>query len=398
VVDGINSTSTEITDHQLTKEMLAKESAFYQAIIEQAAEGLCVCHEMPDCQNLEFTVWNKRMVEITGYTREEINRLERRQFVYADPERHESFVERIACVHSGQKLTGEEWKITRKDGQKRILSICTTFIGSDDEPVHVLGIVHDITEKKRAEEALKRYSERLETLVEERTEQLKNAERLSAIGETAAMVCHDLRNPLQSLFCMVYLAKERLNLGNVSHLEGQMSMEEILDNMKESVDYMSRIVSDIPDYARKLSLNLVKTDISFFIRETLSTVDIPDNVNVIIQVEGNPLELNIDLEKMKRVIINLATNSLNAMPGGGQMSISVRQSGDFVRISVKDNGAGIPEEILPRLFLPLFTTRSNGVGLGLLICKRMVDAMGGNIAINSRLGEGTEAVIEIPVR
>jgi signal transduction histidine kinase len=152
--------------------------------------------------------------------------------------------------------------------------------------------------------------------VEERTEQLKNAERLSAIGETAAMVCHDLRKPLQSLFCMVYLAKERLNLGNVSHLEGQVSMEEILDNMKESVYYMSMIASGIPDYARKLSLN------------------------------------------------HLATNSLNAMPEGGQMSISVRQSGDFVRISVKG----------------------------------MVDAMGGNIAINSRLGEGTEAVIEIPVR
>lgn len=234
--------------------------------------------------------------------------------------------------------------------------------------------------------------------MEERTEQLKNAERLAAIGETAAMVGHDLRNPLQSLFCMIYLAKERLNLGNISPSEGQQSMEEILDNMEESTDYMNKIVSDIQDYARKLSLNLVKTDISYFIRATLSTIDIPDDVHVTIQVEEKPLELNIDLEKMKRVIINLVTNSLNAMPEGGHISISVHQSGDFVRVSVKDNGAGIPEEILPRLFLPLFTTRSNGVGLGLPVCKRMVDAMGGNIAINSRVGVGTEAVIEIPVR
>jgi PAS domain S-box-containing protein len=398
MVDGINNISTEITDHQLTEEKLDEENAFYQAIIDQVTEGLCVCHEMTGCPNLEFTVWNKRMVEITGYTREEINRLEQRRSVYADQEQHESFAERIICVRSERKLASEEWKITRKDGQERILSICTTSIGSGEGPVHILRIVHDITEKKRAEEAFKKYSEHLETPMEERTEQLKNAERLFAIGETAAMVCHDLRNPLQSLFCMVYLAKERLSLGNISPSKGQLSMEEILENMEKSIDYMSKIVSDILDYARKLSLNLVKTDISFFIRETLSTIDIPDNVDVIIQVEGNPLELNIDLEKMKRVIINLVTNSLNAMPEGGQISIFVRQSGDFVRISVKDNGMGIPEEILPGLFLPLFTTRSNGVGLGLPICKRMVDAMGGNIAINSRLGEGTEAVIEIPVR
>lgn len=154
-MDRIKDVSTEITDHRLTEEKLAKENAFYQAIIEQVTEGLCVCHEMPDCTNIEFTVWNKRMVEITGYTHEEVNHLEWRQPVYADPEQQESFVERIARVRSrqkllgeGQKRVGEEWKITRKDGQKRILSVYTTFISSGTGPVHVVGIVHDITEKK----------------------------------------------------------------------------------------------------------------------------------------------------------------------------------------------------------------------------------------------------------
>lgn len=99
--------------------------------------------------------------------------------------------------------------------------------------------------------------------MQERTEQLKSAERLAALGETAAMVAHDLRNPLQSLSCMIYLAKERLNLGNIFPSDGELCMEEILDNMEESVDYMNNIVSDIQDFARKLKLNLVKTDISF---------------------------------------------------------------------------------------------------------------------------------------
>lgn len=399
-LDGIISISTDTTKRRLMVEQLSVEDVLCQAIIEQAVEGLCVCHEIPEYPFLRFTVWNDKMKEITGYTREEINCLGWRQSLYPDPEQQKQSADRMARVRSGQKLVGEEWEIARKDGRKRVLSVYTTFLNLGESPIYVLGMVHDITEKKRAEEALKGYSEHLEALVEERTEQLKNAERLAAIGETAAMIGHDLRNPLQALFCMVYLAKERLNSGNISSLEGQLSLEDILDSMEESADYMNKIVSDIQDYARTLSLNLVKTDISYFIRDTLSTINIPDNVRITIQVEEKPLEFNIDLEKMKRIIINLVTNSLNAMPEGGRISIyiSARQGGDFARISVKDTGVGIPEEILPKLFLPLFTTRSKGVGLGLSVCKRMVDAMGGNIVINSRVGEGTEAIIEIPMR
>lgn len=472
--------------------------AFCQAIIEQAAEGLCVYHEMPCYPYFEFTVWNSRMEEITGYTLDEINRLDWWQSI------------------GGQKLTGEG-EITRKDGQKRIISIFSAPIDAGKMPVNVLAMVHDITERKLADEALRaseemyrslveqavdgiglsrtdgtilsandqlykmlgyseqemiglnwmymlpeddlkikplrleelmsgkkvtterrlrrkdgkpvpveisskvlnngtihsilrdiserknveyalrRYSEQLEALVEERTDQLKKAERLAAIGETAAMIGHDLRNPLQALYCMIYLARERLSPKYKTTPEGHQSLEDILDDMEDSADYMNKIVSDIQDYARTMNLNLVETDVSYFIREILSTINIPDNVRVIIQIEGKPLKLNIDPEKMKRVIINLVTNSLNAMPEGGRIFVSVRRAGNLAILSVKDTGVGIPEEVLPKLFLPLFTTRSKGVGLGLSVCKRMIDTMKGNIAINSKVGEGTEVIVEIPM-
>jgi PAS domain S-box-containing protein len=352
--------------------------AVCRAIIEQAAEGLCVYHETPVYPYLEFTMWNERMEEITGYTREEINHLDWWQSV------------------GGKMPTGGR-EITRKDGQKRTISISSSFIDDGERPVSVLAMVYDITERKNVEYALRRYSEQLEALVEERTDQLKKAERLAAIGETAAMIGHDLRNPLQALYCMIYLARERYSPRSKSLPEGQHSLEDILDDMEDSADYMNKIVSDIQDYAKTMNLNLIETDVSFFIREILSTISIPDDVRVFIQIDGKPLKLNIDPEKMKRVIINLVTNSINAMPQGGRIFISVRRVGNLARLSVKDTGVGIPEEILPKLFQPLFTTRSKGVGLGLSVCKRMIDTMKGNIAINSKVGEGTEVIVEIPM-
>lgn len=388
----------DITDHRFMEEELAKENAFRQAIIGRAAEGIYVCHEIIGYPFLEFTVWNDRMIEITGYTMDEVNRLGWFQSVYADAEQQKRSEMRIARICGGKRLMGEEFEIARKDGQKRILSLSTTFLRSSEGPVHVLGMVQDITEKKKSEDDLKRYSEQLEVMVQERTDQLKKAERLAAIGETAAMIGHDLRNPLQSVYCMIYLARERLKSYKVAPTGGQIGLDDILDSIEESADYMNKIVSDIQDYARTMGLTLVKTDISFFIRETLSTIKIPNNVHVTVSVDEIVNELSIDLDKMKRIIINLMTNAINAMPDGGSISISVSKKGDLAKISVKDTGVGIPEEMLPKLFLPLFTTRSKGVGLGLSVCKRMVDAMGGKIAINSRVGEGTEAVIEIPVR
>lgn len=475
-------------------------NAICKSIIEQVREGLCIYHEIPGYPFFEFTVWNERMEEITGYTRDEINHLDWWKSI------------------GGQMPTGEQ-EITRKDGQKRILSISSASIDYSERPVSVLAIVYDITERKRSDEALqaseemyralveqamvgiglsrpdgtilsandqlckmlgyfgqemiglnwmhilpeddlkikplrleglmkgkgkkvtterrlrrkdgtlipveisskvlnngtilsilrdlserknveyalRRYAEQLEALVEERTDQLKKAERLAAIGETAAMIGHDLRNPLQALYCMIYLARERLSPRGTALPERQQNLEDILDDMEDSADYMNKIVSDIQDYARAMNLNLVETDVSYFIREILSTINIPDNVRVFIHIEGGSLKLNIDPEKMKRVIINLVTNSLNAMPEGGHIFISVHRVGNLARISVKDTGVGIPEEILPKLFLPLFTTRSKGVGLGLSVCKRMIDTMKGNIAVNSKVGEGTEVIVEIPM-
>ena len=260
----------------------------------------------------------------------------------------------------------------------------------------IMGISRDITGRKRDEEALKRYSENLKDLVEERTKQLQQATRLATLGEIATMVGHDLRNPLQVVISMVYLAKEMLASTETPQVEGQLSVTEILDDIEKSCSYMNQIISDLQNYAGPLNLELVETDIHQLISNAISLLEIPQGVEISTEVEDGLPEITIDPEKIKRVIVNLVNNSIQSMPKGGQITITAIRKGDSVLLTISDEGAGIPNENIPKLFLPLFTTKPKGIGLGLTICKRLVEAHRGNIVVASKVNAGTEVTIEIP--
>ena len=149
------STAIDITQRKQAEAALARDAAFRRAVIERAAEGLCVCHEIAAFPYLEFSLWNEQMTRITGYTQAEINRSGWYQTLYPDPEYQHKAVDRMRRMRQGQDLVADEWEITRSDGAKRTLSISTSVI-QDGETVHVLGLMSDVTERRRAEEQLRR--------------------------------------------------------------------------------------------------------------------------------------------------------------------------------------------------------------------------------------------------
>ncbi|NCO95151.1 MAG: response regulator [Armatimonadetes bacterium] len=149
-----------------TEKALHEENSFRKAIIDRAAEGICVCHEIADFPYVAFTVWNDRMTEITGYTMEDINRLGWYQTVYPDPKTRDRAIQRMARMRDGDDLLGEEWELTRVDGEKRTLTISTTLLQTDDDVVHALAVMHDVTETKRVVEALRESEERHRLLAE----------------------------------------------------------------------------------------------------------------------------------------------------------------------------------------------------------------------------------------
>lgn len=226
------------------------------------------------------------------------------------------------------------------------------------------------------------------------TAKLKDQERLAAIGQTAGMVGHDLRNPLQAISGEVYLAKKEVQLLPESQLK--TNMQESVDAIEEQITYMEKIVSDLQAFVRPVQVQKQVFNVKQFIDERLAEIHVPSNVKTEIQVEED-LALNADPQLMKRVLINLITNSIQAMPKGGELNIRAQiNDASKVKILVEDTGIGIPEEVKPKLFAPLFTTKSKGQGFGLAVCKRVIEAQGGTITFESEVGKGAKFTIELP--
>lgn len=180
VVEDINERRRTEERLQDREKSLRRAHSFSHSIIENVTEGLCVCHETATFPFVKFIIWNDRMIQIAGYTMEEINRLGWYQMVYPDPELQAKAIERMRGMRQGENLRAEEWEITRADGNKRVLSISTSIVESDNGLVHVLALMQDITERKAAQDELDRHREHLEDLVEERTSELAGAiEQLS---------------------------------------------------------------------------------------------------------------------------------------------------------------------------------------------------------------------------
>ena len=131
------------------------ESSFLTFVIENISEGLCVCHNTDDFPYVRFTVWNKRMTELTGYTIDEINLSGWYQTVYPDPDIQRKAIKRMEEMRHGDDLRGEEWEIIRSDGNKKWLSISTSIVKDENNTVHVMAVMIDVTDRKQAEEELK---------------------------------------------------------------------------------------------------------------------------------------------------------------------------------------------------------------------------------------------------
>jgi two-component system, chemotaxis family, CheB/CheR fusion protein len=254
----------------------------------------------------------------------------------------------------------------------------------------------DIERLKQGEAKLRLRSERLEDLVEERTRMLSNTTRLAAIGETAGMVGHDLRNPLQTIVNTVHLAKEAMKKNGASSGKDPR-VESALETIREQADFMNKIVSDLQDYAKQARPTFVEYDMGRLINDTLSSVPVPTTVEVSTSVETGFPKLNVDPGLLRRAFTNIITNALQAMPDGGKLKIRAWTSQNLAAVSFQDTGIGIPEDVKAKMFSPLFTTREKGVGLGLAVTKRLVESHRGEIKVFSRVGEGTTLTVEIPL-
>jgi signal transduction histidine kinase len=264
-----------------------------------------------------------------------------------------------------------------------------------------------IQELNKATNQIKGYAELLEQRVEQRTKELIESqnkliksERFAAIGEVAAMVGHDLRNPLQVIVYTLFLANEMFKRVSpeVRKIMDQQGVIEMLERIGEQVTYMNKIVSDLQDYAKPLKPELLETSLLQVINTILVTITVPENIKVNIEVTDDFPKIPMDKAMIRRVLTNLITNAIQAMPDGGELKITSSIEGDMAVISVKDTGVGMAKENIDKLFQPFYTTKSKGQGLGLAVSKRLIDAHDGFITVESEVNKGSTFTIKLPFR
>ncbi len=291
----------------------------------------------------------------------------------------------------------ESWQ-RRHDGEKRLLAWwCRTLKDAQGKVTGALSTARDITEHTRAQAALKEYSERLEQMVQARTRELRVAqdqllrqERLAVLGQIAGGISHELRSPLGAIKNALYLLK-------LAQPSPDPEMTEILQILEKQVANSEHVITSLMDFARPQPPHHRPTDVRDILDLALAQSALPENIVVRREFAETLPELQADPDQLQIVFGNLIRNAAQAMPEGGQLTIAAHAAEQEIEISFGDTGVGIAPELLDKIFQPMFTTKARGLGLGLALCKLLVEGHGGRIHVTSQIGKGTTFTIVLPM-
>jgi signal transduction histidine kinase len=206
--------------------------------------------------------------------------------------------------------------------------------------------------------------------------------KFEGMTEVSRMVAHDLRNPLAGIKNASFFLKKKY--GPAIGENGQVMLQTIDD----CVAYSDKIVQNLMDYSSEIKLELVKTSPKKLVDKALSKFMLPSNIKLINEA-SDEVSLSVDIAKIERVFTNLIVNALDAMPTGGTLRVTSKKVKDTIQIDFSDTGGGMSKDVLEKLWLPFFTTKAKGMGIGLSICKRIVDFHEGKIEVQSVEGKGT---------
>ncbi|MCD6121115.1 MAG: PAS domain-containing protein [Spirochaetales bacterium] len=282
-----------------------------------------------------------------------------------------------------EKLTNQEKVIdkefTLEERINRVISVSIMPLVRDKRVQGNLIHIEDVTEKRSKEARLRR------------------AENLAALTTLAAGVAHEIKNPLGSIGIHIQLIQKEMR--NKKMVKTEM-VKEYLGVITEEVDRLNRIVVDFLFAVRPMDTNLEEKNINQVVKEIFNFVQYElkeSGVDLKIKLGEELPRIKIDEKYIKQAILNLVKNSLYAMPNGGLLTVETKRSGGNVVLKISDTGSGIPDELMDKIFEPYFTTKDFGTGLGLTLVYKIVKEHLGEIAVNSKEGEGTTFTISFPI-
>jgi PAS domain S-box-containing protein len=403
----------------LNNKLQTSEKELYRTLTESLPIGVYIVQE----GKLVFV--NPQFQKDMGFTEDKLLGTSSLNTVHPDDRQlvREEAVKRL----KGQVSSPYEFRTITRDGKTRVVMETMASIQYKGERA-ALGSHMDITERKRADQELKEKNEQLDTQneelrateeelrsakeqleerVKERTaeleatnkelieaqEQLVRSEKLAAIGQLAGGVGHELRNPLGAIKNAVYYVREKVAKNELGQKEPRVL--EFLDIVDDEINASNKIITDLLGFSRVGKPSVSPTSIAKVIEDALSYVPIPENIELIKKLDTELPQVEVDSDQIRQVLVNLVTNATQAMPEGGKLKLTARQKESFLEVKVSDTGNGISGDTIGKIFDPLFTTKAKGIGLGLAVCRTIIERHQGQIEAESEVGKGTTFTVKL---
>ncbi|WP_155969987.1 two-component system sensor histidine kinase NtrB [Nitrospira japonica] len=350
---------------------LTRLQAFHENIVQSISSGVFTADGSG-----AITSFNPAAQEATGYTLSQVLRCQWREVFNWHP---------AQPLHDGAGMAAVsrfEVECKRADGNRLVLGMTVSPLHEQGQQEGLVGVFKDLTQIRDLEEEMRR------------------KEWLANLGEMSAGMAHEIRNPLGALAGAMQMLRKEAAADDTDR--------RLMDIAIREATRLDSIITEFLQYARPPALNLAESDINKVLAETLDLVQhearTRSNITIVTTLASGSLIAQIDQNQMRQVFWNLATNAFEAMPDGGQLTIATgcRQidaggrKGEVIEISFQDQGQGIPKANLDKIFLPFFTTKKAGSGLGLAAVHRIVDLHGGWIKVESERQQGTRFVVCMP--
>ena len=337
----------------------------YRSIFEKSKDVVFVTDYA-----LNFKDVNEAILNLLGYTKDEVLNMNLADLI--DQQQHKKFV--AQSIQNRNEVNDWEVLMNTKDGEKKYCILTLTIEDSDKEDGYVQGIIHDITNLKKVEKA---------TL---------QGEKLAAAGRLVRTIAHEVRNPLNNITLSVEQMQQ-----DIKDEPMQLYMDIIKRNGKRINDLISELLNTSRPSENRLEQLVLQSILDDVIAASIDRLTLK-RIKLQVSYPNNVLEIMADKEKLKLALLNIVINAIEAMEEQiGLLSVSLQQAGNNVLLVISDNGSGISEENISRLFEPYFTQKRNGVGLGLTFTLNILQAHKANIEVASKVGEGTSFNITFPL-
>ncbi len=347
-----------------------------------------------------YTYASPKVRDLLGYEPEEVVGKTPFDFMPADEAKRvaQLFKERM---EARKPFLATENTNLHRDGHPVVLETSgVPILDRDGKLLSYRGIDRDITDRKQAEEVARTAQQqlleqqrsekqRVEAELDKARDQLVAQTRLATIGQISASIAHDLRNPLGTVCNAIYYLKRRLT-------GGEPQIGEYLDIIDQEITAANGIIANLMSMIRSGEPAKQTVDLGRIVHEVLNRAGLPEGVRCRTSLDPDPFTVRADAGQLRQVITNLVRNAVQALDRRGEILVTAARSLDHDTIVLQDDGPGIPPNLRERVFEPLFTTRTKGTGLGLTICRQIIERHGGIIEVVDHTGRGASFRIRLP--